>query len=411
MIRGSIRLVLGVLWLLSGAASAAEEFDLLLQQALATHPAVEGRRAAMEAARADREGTEWQMYPSPSFTGQAGGTGLPGHSGLFALEQPLWTGGRISAGIRAAGFREAAAEAAVIEAKQTTGLRVISAYTEVLRQRQRQGYARASVDEHDKLFALINRRVRQEVSPPADRDFAQSRLSQAATDLSLTIQGLQTSQATLSQLVGRAVFEVEDVRLDGRTIPATLDDAVSRALANSPVLQRLDQSALAANEDIASKRAVILPQLAFRLEKQVGTLPDNRALLVLRAQPGAGLSAGSAIAAAQRRYQEARLAKDEAERGLREQVQTAFTEWRAAQVRLESTRLSTGMAVAVFDSYTRQYVTGRKTWIDVLNAVREVSQSQFTLADAEALFRASALRLWLLSGDAPLGETVSQSKP
>ena len=409
MISQTSRFALAMLCLLSGTVQAADAFDRLLQQALATHPAVEGRRAGLEAARADREGSEWQMYPTPSFEGVTRDSG--GNTGLFALEQPLWTGGRISAGIRAAGFREAAAEAAVVEAKQSTGLRVIAAYTEVLRQGQRRSFARTAVDEHEKLLALIGRRVQQEVSPPADRDFAQARLSQAATELSLTDQALRTAQTTLSQLLGRQVLDVEDVNLSGRTIPASMEDALTRAVENSPVLQRLDQTALAANEDIASRRSVIMPQLAFRVEKQVGTLPDNRALLVLRAQPGAGLSAASAVTAAQRRLQEARFARDEAERSVREQVQTAFTEWSAAQGRLESTRRSTDMTVAVFDSYTRQYVTGRKTWIDVLNAVREVSQSQFSLADAEALYRASALRLWLLSGEARLGEPGTEGKP
>lgn len=167
MICNPHRFLPGLLWILAGAANAADDFDKLLAQALATHPAVEGRRASLEAARADREGTEWQQYPTPSFEGLQRDSG--GNSGIFALEQPLWTGGRITAGIRAAGFREAAAVSAVVEAKLTTALRVIATYTEVLRQKDRQGYAKASVDEHDKLLALINRRVRQEVSPPSDR--------------------------------------------------------------------------------------------------------------------------------------------------------------------------------------------------------------------------------------------------
>jgi len=413
MMRKSIRLGLGMLLSLAGAARAAEDFDRLLAQALSTHPAVEGRRAGLEAARADREGAEWQLYPSPSFEATARNSG--GNTGVLALEQPLWTGGRISAGIRAAGFREAAAEAAIVEAKLTTALRLIAAYTEVLRLTQRQAYATEAVDQHNKLVALIDRRVTQEVSPPADRDFAQSRLAQATTDLSLANQGSQVALVQLSQLAGRPVVAVDDVRLEGRTLPATLNAAIERAVERSPVLVRLEQTALAVGEDIASKRAAIFPQVAFRLEKQMGsnafdTLPDNRAMLVLRAQPGAGLSAASAIAAAQRRLEEARLAKEEALRNVREQIQTAFAEWRAAQVRLSSTRQSAGMAQLVFDSYTRQYATGRKTWIDVLNAVREISQSQFTLADAEALVRASALRLWLLTGEAPLGEVSFESK-
>ncbi len=402
MIKIVIRLAMGALWGLSGAVFAGEDFDRLLAQALVNHPSVEGRRAGLQAAQAEREGTEWQRYPTPSIEASTRDSG--GNTGLFALEQPLWTGGRISAGIAAAGFREAAAAAAVVEAKQGVALRLISAYTDILRQQQRQDYAKTSATEHDKLLQMISRRVEKEVSPPADRDFARARLAQAATELSIANQGLQVAQGQLAQLVGHHVVAINDVKLDGRALPATQDEAMSRAIERSPVLARLEQTALASGEDVESKRAAVFPQLAVRLEKQTGTLPDERVMLVLRMQPGAGLSASSAIAAAQRRQDEARQAKEDATRTLREQVQTAFAEWRAAQVRLESTRLSAGMAQAVFDSYARQYVAGRKGWIDVLNAVREISQSQFALADAEALLRSSGLRLWLLTGEAPLGE-------
>jgi adhesin transport system outer membrane protein len=411
MMRRSIRLGLGLM-LFAGTTHAADTFDALFKQAVATHPSVEGRRASLEAAKADKEGADWQLYPSPSFEATARNSG--GNGGVLALEQPLWTGGRISAGIRAAGFREAAAEAAVVEAKLSTGLRLIAAYTEVLRLAQRQRFARQAVDEHNKLAELIDRRVVQEVSPPVDRDFAHSRLAQASTDLSLANQGAQVALVQLSQLVGRNIAAVDDVDMNGRAIPATLDEALKRAVDRSPVLVRLEQTALAVGQDIDVKRAALYPQVSFRLERQMGgiesTLPDNRALLVLRAQPGAGLSAASAIAAAQRRLDEARLAREEASRNVREQVQTAFAEWQAAQVRLTSTRNSASMAQLVFDSYSRQYATGRKTWIDVLNAVREISQSQFTLADAEALVRASALRLWLLTGEAPLGEPSGEMR-
>ena len=414
LMRSPIQLAFGMLCALAGAVPvhAADNFDALLAQALQTHPAVEGRRASLEAAKADKEGADWQLYPTPSLEATARDAG--GSSNIFALEQPLWNAGRISAGIRAAGFREVAAEAAVVEAKLTTGLRVIAAYTDVLRLTQRLNYARTAVDEHNKLVDLIGRRVAQEVSPQVDRDFAQSRMAQATTDLSLSAQGLQVAQVQLSQLVGRPVGAIEDVRLEGKLVPATLDEAVNRAVDNSPALARLEQTALAAGEDVTVRRAAIFPQLSVRVESQTGSLPsvlpDNRILLVLRAQPGAGLSAGSAIAAAQRRVDEARLAKEEATRNVREQVQTAFTEWRAAQVRLGSTRDSATMAQSVFDSYTRQYVTGRKTWIDVLNAVREISQSQFILADAEALAKASALRLWLLTGEGPMRDAAASSK-
>lgn len=56
------------------------------------------------------------------------------------------------------------------------------------------------------------------------------------------------------------------------------------------------------------------------------------------------------------------------------------------------------MSTEVFESYSRQYIAGRKTWIDVLNAVRETTQSDFALADARAQVVAAGERLRLRTG-------------
>ena len=381
--------------LFGAPVSAEDDLARLLGQALATHPVVEGRRAALEASRADREGAEWQRFPTPSLEASSRDSGTS--ASLLALEQPVWTGGRITSGVRAAGFREEAARSAVAESQETIALRVINAYGELLRQQQRFIHAQASVAEHERLLAMITRRVEQEVSPPADREFAQARLAQARIEWSLARQGVQSARSQLSQLVGQPVPQVGEPSAALRPLPQSLDAALARAVARSPVLERLDRSALAAAEDVNARRAVLQPQLALRLEKQFGFQADNRALVVLRAQPGAGLSAGAAVASAQRRVDEARQAREEALRGLREQVENAWVQYLAAEDRVGGSRQSVAMTQSVSDSYARQYVAGRKTWIDVLNAVREATQSQFALADAMAQSRSAGLTLWLLT--------------
>jgi adhesin transport system outer membrane protein len=396
---------------LFAVAPARSEDDLtrLLAQAMATHPIVEGRRAALEASRADREGAEWQRFPTPSLEATTRDSGTS--ASLLALEQPVWTGGRITSGVRAAGFREDAARSAVVESQETIALRVINAYSELLRQQQRLVHAEASVGEHDRLLAMITRRVEQEVSPPADREFALARLAQARIELSLARQGVQAAGSQLSQLVGQPVRQVADPAPGARPLPSSLDAAVARAIERSPALERLDRASLAAVEDVNTRRSVLQPQLALRLEKQFGTLADNRALVVLRAQPGAGLSAASSVASAQRRVDEARLAREEAVRGLREQVETAWVQYAAAEERVGGSRQSVEMSRLVSESYARQYVAGRKTWIDVLNAVREATQSQFALADALAQSRAAGLTLWLLTGSPESGRPGGGTRP
>ncbi|HSQ04206.1 MAG TPA: hypothetical protein VLN59_09230, partial [Burkholderiales bacterium] len=53
----------------------------------------------------------------------------------------------------------------------------------------------------------------------------------------------------------------------------------------------------------------------------------------------------------------------------------------------------------VYESYTRQYTAGRKTWLDVLNTVRESTQSDVAATDARAQLTGAALRLKLLTGN------------
>ena len=49
-------------------------------------------------------------------------------------------------------------------------------------------------------------------------------------------------------------------------------------------------------------------------------------------------------------------------------------------------------------SYLRQYTVGRKTWLDVLNAQRELVQAQLALADNQAALNIASHKLQTLLG-------------
>jgi adhesin transport system outer membrane protein len=55
----------------------------------------------------------------------------------------------------------------------------------------------------------------------------------------------------------------------------------------------------------------------------------------------------------------------------------------------------------VLASYERQFTAGRKSWLDVLNALRELTQSEIRLAQAQASATAGLYRLRLRSGALP----------
>lgn len=386
----------------AGAQGAtAWSFDQVLQQALQSHPAVQGKRSAQAAARAELDGAQWQRFPSLSAEVP---TGSRETGGVVRIEQPLWSGGRIDAGIDAAGSRVDAAGAAIEEERLTLSLRVIAAYTEALRQTARVRSAQAGLDEHQRLLDMIKRRVVQSVSSQTDQRLAESRAYQAANDVSNARQALENALAQLSQLAGKPVRLVSTTGIGvGEPVPdASLERVMRQAIDYSPTLQRLDFEAQAADSEITLQRSAYMPKVVLRMEKPTGggINADNRtrAMLVLQAQPGAGLSAKAGVDAAVARREGARAAHDAAEREVRERFTLDWNEAEASRQRLGNAGEASTTSTQVFESYARQYVIGRKSWNDVLNAVREATQAQFSLEDTRAQAIAASLRLAAQTG-------------
>jgi adhesin transport system outer membrane protein len=381
------------------AAATPWAFETVLQAALHSHPQVLGKQAALGAALQEREGAAWQRYPTASVeaSSQSGG------AGLLRLEQPLWTGGRISAGIDAADSRALSARWSVLEARQDLALKVVAASTEALRQQTRQAHSRQGVGEHERLLGMMQRRVAQEVSPAADERIAQARLYAVANDVSSATQALNNALAQLSQLAGESVSAMDATSLSEAGAPQALEQALEQAVQTSPALQRMAQDEIAAEADIASKRSAYFPQLLLRLERSTaGGLSADSAVLVLQAQPGAGLSAQAGVQAAVARREAVRLLRLQSERDLRERLTLDWNDWQASRERLRNAEFTRALSSEVSESYARQFTAGRKSWIDVLNAVRESTQSELAADDAQAQMVAASLRLRVLTNTLPL---------
>jgi adhesin transport system outer membrane protein len=82
---------------------------------------------------------------------------------------------------------------------------------------------------------------------------------------------------------------------------------------------------------------------------------------------------------------------------LSEQIQLDWALIKAANLRIRGLTLAAAAGVEVLESYERQFLAGRKQWIDLMNAVREQAQTQSQLADATVAQELSSLRLLLLS--------------
>ena len=78
-------------------------------------------------------------------------------------------------------------------------------------------------------------------------------------------------------------------------------------------------------------------------------------------------------------------------------------------MQLLPTKLLVESTSEVMESYLRQYTVGRKSWLDVLNAQRELVQARQALADHEAMVSMASYKIQILVGAVNKNTVVGKS--
>ena len=402
--------------LLALPAQAGTMIDLL-NLSFAGNPLLQSQAQLVQATQADIRGANWQFFPTPSVSveqvnasPQDGSyNSKDGRVLTFRLQQPLWTGGRLSAGVTRAEAAAAAAQAQMEETRQQLALRTIQVWAEWKAGQQKSLALQDSVKTHQRLSALIRRRVEGGVSAVADDVLAQGRLEQTQGDATAAQAQLASALARLEQLTGKRIaseqmdaYVVRPVEPIGE-LPALIE----RAWRNSPTVLKLQAQIKQQQMDVQIRKAQLLPEVYARAEHQQGSFaasgPNsaNRFFIGLSASPGAGLSAQSGVDAALARLQALQAEEESARRNLIEQISLEHVSVRTQAQRRSSLLAGLASTQAMVESWDRQFLAGRKTWVEVMNAARELAQAQTALAEVEAAYVGASWRLTVLSEGVP----------
>ena len=399
--RSPVHALLAVAWLASSLSCHAQwGLQALLGQAVMQHPTVHQARQQAQAAGYDRASAQWSRYPTLSSELRSE-TGPSQH--ITRLEQPLWTGGKISGQVQAAVAHERAAWSQVAEAELNVLIQVSVAFFEALRLQARLEGAMHNVVEHERLLSLIARRVQAEISPPADQTLAQARLQQAVSERIQITRLRDAARVTLQQWVGEPVESIRAPQSIAFQRSASQEQVMDLALAFSPALQRLVAQSEVAQAQIAVSQAQVMPNLVLGHQRTWGHLYTGqwpeKTYLSLQFTTGAGLSALS-----NRQAAIARKASALAEIGafrltLQGQIQSNLSELDALMAQLVPSRALVNDTAQLVDSYLRQYQIGRKSWLDVLNAQREKTNALYSLADTQYGLQLAQVRLMIVTGE------------
>ncbi len=381
--------------------------ERLISEVAARNPRIRSQSAAATAASYDVAAARWQFFPAPAVQAETSGED---RQLIASVSQPIYSFGRLESDLKAAKARANLANVRVEEAQYVLSFRVLDLFGQLLSTSRSLEVFRQDVTRLSALEEMIGRRVAAGVSAPVDLNLVLTRIRQSENNiLSLTARQ-NAALAGLSELLG-APLTMDNIVLPttpAQTLsdaPAVVQDPVEQSLSYSPVLKRARCDVDLANIDSARALNAIKPTLYGKFEQRIddgrydtSAFPASRVLFGLQYSFGSGLSSLSRVGAARAQAEGAQLSLDAAREDVRASVRTDLETRDAASRLAESLRLNLITQEETFGSYNRLFLAGRRSWLDVLNVVREVTENERALAEAEVQYLLSDYRLQLQTG-------------
>lgn len=386
-------------------AAAPHTLPGLMARAMGVHPVVLSRRVEVDAARVDVEAARLQYYPAPSaqMAQDSGGTLT-----TLRLTQPLWLGGRLEAGLEAAQARARVAGEALQEARQQIALRVVAQWQAWQAAHERAAAIRRGLELLGLYAQSVERRIAGGFAAEADQQLVLARIHQTQGDLAAAQAQERSARSQLAQSAGIALG-AEDLapvlpagQMPGRP-SGSLDALLQAALEADPALQRLNREIEAARAEARQKEALQWPAVNLVGQHSEGTnagvnVREGRILVTLEYAPGAGLSTAHAVRAALTRVAAQEQSREARRLELVDAIAADFEELAALEQRQAGTAAAIAANRAVLDSYDRQFAASRKSWLEVINAAREFTQTETAAADIAAALVGARWRLDIRTG-------------
>lgn len=382
-------------------AFAQTEMSELLARMFDSNPAVKAAQSQRRGAEIDIDSAKLQRWPSISVSQESNGL-------VASVSQPLWTAGALTGKIRAAEENFSALDAQVEVTRLQLGLRLIDA----VRNLQSASGALKEQEETLKQFAryqsMMQRRVDAQVSPGVELSLLSTRVLQMQTAAAESRAARQVALGRINELVGDRLSAAQIDALSAGSNQDVLrtwatSESLERVLADVPQsasVRKARFDSQAAEETLKVQEAQRWPQVSARYQRYL-TYKDSVAKEDIQGRfwvgmtytPGAGFSSFTQAKAAAARASALVDGIDVAARDVTEAVRVDWEDLNSSLRRQGSLALAIDGASDVLDSYERQFIVGRKTWQDVLNASRELNQNRVALVDAKASAAAAYWRL------------------
>lgn len=332
------------------------------------------------------------LYNSPSNQFQPART----LSTALDLTVPVYQGGRVRNGMRAADTRIDAGQFALRSTELTVFAQVVAAYMDVIRGQSVVGLSRNNVQVLEVNLQATNNRFQVGDLTRTDVAQSESRLALARGDLRTAEAQLMEARERYIQLVGHAPVDLQSPPpLPG--LPATADDAVDIALARNPDLAAARKEREATRYDVRVARGLRNPSVSAFSSGSYNTdfssTPGNAGLeahgeavtvgarITVPLYQGGG--PGAQVRQSQALEQQAMERETATERDVIAQTRSLYSSWQASNEVITSSRTAVDASALSLRGVRAENSVGTRTILDILNAEQENFSARVQLVTAE----------------------------
>lgn len=379
----------------------------LLSELLESSPSVKSNLLRIESAVQSHSDSQWLKYPTPSFS-ISGNPDNNDDDTILSLNQPVWTGGRITNTIHVEKSNIVIAQSELNQAKLDIAYDFIDVLGNWIASKARlNSYLSASVI-YDELHDTIMRRVDLGVSPSADSLLIDSRIRNLNNDIAKEENQLVIEVRRISNQLGRIV-SITDMELYGFSEPLTVMpsrkhislDELYLFILDHPAIQVLNNEIDKLELEYKKQKSEIWPTLSVELrhtnQRRAGLRENDTALFInLESSWGAGLSS---LSAHEKILTEIEALKNDRLFQIQNLESTYANELlinELAVIQIDNVKRSIESSQKVYESYKRQYMAGKKTWLELLNAVQEIVRYENELGELLATMFITGWKLELL---------------
>ena len=387
----------------ANAENSAQGNDLstALQAAVRLNPSVKSKIAELKSLGYKLDEAEAGRLPSFSISAQSMYNNDDNY-GVARGQVPIYSFGKINGSIKVAEQGIDVGRLSLLQVQRQLIEDTAAAYNSYWGIKQRINIAQDNVEEHNRFYQLISRRQEGGVASAADVRLALSRLLQAQAQLEQIKGAAAKAQNELQSLTQIAIFADKPIEQALVALPAEQDPIKVAQDIDARVKVRAAELELTKKE-ANLRKAERMPTLYARYDKYINPKndysSDNKVGLVLEGSlDGLGIIGQKRAAAAEAQIAVAEENLEDTRNEIKRRVSNLVTERGIQNNIISSYEQSTEEMEETLKSIIRQFDAGRKSWIDVLNFQRELTDMRHQLVQAKTNWMEVSLRIAAING-------------